>query len=254
MDERFTVKQAAEMFDKEPKEILRRIQKGGVKGARMELGDEGVTYTLTQESINQLGAMFGLVPKEPKPKQAKKAPPRKSAGFTMLHINGEDLTDAIYETGLSMSEASIKIGYSAGYLASVKKDGRMRNSTATLLLNVLGISPDEYVIPTDDPEEEPEPVEKKESQVLQPVLTAEEIRKAVYNEMVDAALMLAKGSMLKDVTKALLEDNEIQDALQYVLYTGIHGAMVKLDRDGRQAQAALPKILPQKGAGYGNQR
>lgn len=252
MDERITVKQAAEMFGKEPKEILRRIQKGGVKGARMELVDDGVTYTLTQESINQLGAMFGLVPKEPKPKQAKKAPPRKSVGSTMLHINGEDLTDAIYATGLSLSEASIKIGYSAGYLASVKKDGRMRNSTATLLLNVLGIIPDEYVIPSDDPEEEPEPVEKKGSQVPQ-TLTAEDIRSAVYNGMVDAALMLAKGSMLKDITKTLLEDKEILDTLQYVIFSGIHGAAVKLERDG-QAQAALPKLMPQKGAGNGYQR
>lgn len=154
--------------------------------------------------------------------EEKSRTPRKASDTGMITIDPQKLQAAIYRAGKSLAEAGAILGYSAGYFAGVKKEGKMRKATAKLLEVELGISPEEYT-----GAEEPELIREAPK-----TLTAVEIRSAVCNGVMDAVLMVTKDGLLKSIVKDLFQEEATHDAIQYAIYSGIYGAAVKLERDG----------------------
>ena len=76
-------------------------------------------------------------------------------------INGESLREELKARGVSLMDASAKIGYEASYLSKATRDGLMPRSTMLLLQAMYNIDPEIYRI-------KPE-IEKVETSVVEVV-------------------------------------------------------------------------------------
>ena len=62
-------------------------------------------------------------------------------------INGDALRDEIIRSGISLREASNKIGCAESYLPNIIKRGEIPHNKCQVIEGALGIQPDKYVIP-----------------------------------------------------------------------------------------------------------
>lgn len=109
----------------------------------------------------------------------------------------------------------------ANYLSSCLFDGRMPLEVVEMLAT-MGADKTKLVA-----------TEEKAAPVLQADPNVETIRKAVMNGIVDAWLVIQKQDeankkvVLKSVITEILEDDDLRDVLQYMLYSAINGALAK---------------------------
>lgn len=99
-------------------------------------------------------------------------------------INGEKLRTIIMTSGLSLQEASLKLGFSKGYLTDACRENRLTIQSMSLIGLVLNIPQALYEVrddPDPDPEEEAEPESTED--ILRMILKElKEIKKIVKGE------------------------------------------------------------------------
>lgn len=109
----------------------------------------------------------------------------------------------------------------ANYLSSCLFDGRMPLEVVEMLAT-MGADKTKLV----KPETKTEPVSQADP-------NTDTVRKAVTNGIMDAWLIIQKQNdanrkaMLKEVIAEVLQDEELRDILQYMLYSAINGALAK---------------------------
>lgn len=122
-------------------------------------------------------------------------------------------------------------GKNVNYLSNCLYDGVMPQEVIDMLVT-LGADRDKLVtVAKADPVTEPD----------------SDMRKAVMNGIIDAWLIIQKQEEqrrhadVKALVLECLEDEEIFDKFQYLMYQSINGAMVKLKRDGGMHDGLVPQ-------------
>ena len=223
MEKTYTTMQVAKMFGKEPKEITARIKKGGIKGVTVSETDEGFTYILSDTTVNQLGALYGLVPKYEAAEETK--------GKQIINIDGKAFKEALTKSGYRASVVSKAIGKADNYITICCDRNRLNSEVAAEIQRIFGIDASKYIL-KDEPKEEPK-IEK----VLDHKDIGETMRGAVYNGMIDAILMTLKEDTIRKMMIRILEDEQVQNIFQKVLFRAIDGANNK----GRSHAGLIPQ-------------
>ena len=223
MEKTYTTMQVAKMFGKEPKEITARIKKGGIKGVTVSETDEGFTYILSDTTVNQLGALYGLVPKYEAAEESKLT--------SMYNIDGKAFKEALTKSGYSAAVVSKAIGKADHYVSNCCDRNRMNVDAASEIQRIFGIDATKY-IHKEEPKEEP-----KVEQVVDHKDIGETMRGAVYNGMIDAILMTLKEDTIRKMMIRILEDEQVQNIFQKVLFRAIDGANNK----GRSHAGLIPQ-------------
>lgn len=212
----YTAKQAGEMFGKTAKEITARIKKGGIKGVTVQENDEGFTYILTDQSIQQLGALFGLVPKPVD--ESKKS----------ISIDGTKFVAEINKQGYKCTIISRALGKSENYLYNCTSRGRIPMEAAEEIKRIFGIDAEKF---------KTEPVETiHEKQPKKTEMDAETIRGAVYNGMMDALVMALKEDTIYKILIRIISDERFEDTLQKSLFKAINGVRVLSEKEKYQTK------------------
>ena len=102
---------------------------------------------------------------------------------TRVAINGESLRSEFKMRGMTLSDASVKIGYEASYLSKATRDGLMPKSTMLLIQAMYNIDPEIYLLKED------EPIEAHIVEVVQHGLTDEDFQKlykVIYSAVYEA--------------------------------------------------------------------
>lgn len=106
-------------------------------------------------------------------------------------INGEALRAEFKARGVTLMDASIKIGYEASYLSKATRDGLMPKSTMLLLQAMYNIDPEIYRVKS-------EPKEKVETSVVEVVqhsgLTDDDLEK-LYKVIYSAVYKATKRAL-----------------------------------------------------------
>ena len=223
MEKTYTAMQVAKMFGKEPKEITARIKKGGIKGVTVSETDEGFTYILSDTTVNQLGALYGLVPKYEAAEESKLA--------SMYNIDGKAFKEALNKCGYRAAVVSKAIGKNENYVSNCCDRNRMNADAASEIQRIFGIDATKYTL-KEEPKEEP-----KVEQVVDHKDIGETMRAAVYNGMIDAILMTLKEDTIRKMMIRILEDEQVQNIFQKVLFRAIDGANNK----GRSHAGLIPQ-------------
>lgn len=223
MEKTYTTMQVAKMFGKEPKEITARIKKGGIKGVTVSETDEGFTYILSDTTVNQLGALYGLVPKYEAAEESKLT--------RMYNIDGKAFKDALAKSGYRASVVSKAIGKGDNYISNCCDRNRLNSEVASEIQRIFGIDATKYIL-KEEPKEEP-----KVEQVVDHKDIGETMRAAVYNGMIDAILMTLKEDTIRKMMIRILEDEQVQNIFQKVLFRAIDGANNK----GRSHAGLIPQ-------------
>ena len=127
-------------------------------------------------------------------------------------------------------------GKNVNYLSNCLYDGQMPAEVIDMLVT-MGADRSKLVKP-----EPKEPVPQAEPNV-------ETIRKAVMNGIVDAWLVIQKQDeankkvVLKSVITEILEDDDLRDTLQFMLFSAINGALAKQSNGSTNMHDGL---VPQK--------
>ena len=223
MEKTYTAMQVAKMFGKEPKEITARIKKGGIKGVTVSETDEGFTYILSDTTVNQLGALYGLVPKYEAAEESKLA--------SMYNIDGKAFKEALNKCGYRAAVVSKAIGKNENYVSNCCDRNRMNADAASEIQRIFGIDATKYTL-KEEPKEEP-----KVEQVVDHKDIGETMRAAVYNGMIGAILMTLKEDTIRKMMIRILEDEQVQNIFQKVLFRAIDGANNK----GRSHAGLIPQ-------------
>ena len=223
MEKTYTAMQVAKMFGKEPKEITARIKKGGIKGVTVSETDEGFTYILSDTTVNQLGALYGLVPKYEAAEESKLA--------SMYNIDGKAFKEVLNKCGYRAAVVSKAIGKNENYVSNCCDRNRMNADAASEIQRIFGIDATKYTL-KEEPKEEP-----KVEQVVDHKDIGETMRAAVYNGMIDAILMTLKEDTIRKMMIRILEDEQVQNIFQKVLFRAIDGANNK----GRSHAGLIPQ-------------
>lgn len=223
MEKTYTTMQVAKMFGKEPKEITARIKKGGIKGVTVSETDEGFTYILSDTTVNQLGALYGLVPKYEAAEESKLT--------RMYNIDGKAFKDALAKSGYRASVVSKAIGKGDNYISNCCDRNRLNSEVTSEIQRIFGIDATKYIL-KEEPKEEP-----KVEQVVDHKDIGETMRAAVYNGMIDAILMTLKEDTIRKMMIRILEDEQVQNIFQKVLFRAIDGANNK----GRSHAGLIPQ-------------
>lgn len=224
MEKKYTAVQVARMFGKEPKEITARIKKGGIKGVEVTETDEGVIYMLSEKTVDQFGALYGLVPKYE----------ASEAGEKSVHyFDGQKVKAELAKQGYRASVVSKAIGKADSYVSNCCDRNRISVEMAREIRRIFGIDVTKF--PIDEPAETKVEQVKADHKDL-----GETMRSAVYNGMIDAILMTLKEDTVRKMVLRILEDEQVQNTIQKVMFRSIDGALNK----GRSAHAGL---IPQNG-------
>lgn len=223
MEKTYTTMQVAKMFGKEPKEITARIKKGGIKGVTVSETDEGFTYILSDTTVNQLGALYGLVPKYEAAEESKLT--------SMYNIDGKAFKEVLNKCGYRAAVVSKAIGKNENYVSNCCDRNRMNADAASEIQRIFGIDATKYIL-KEEPKEEP-----KVEQVVDHKDIGETMRAAVYNGMIDAILMTLKEDTIRKMMIRILEDEQVQNIFQKVLFRAIDGANNK----GRSHAGLIPQ-------------
>lgn len=223
MEKTYTTLQVAKMFGKEPKEITARIKKGGIKGVTVSETDEGFTYILSDTTVNQLGALYGLVPKYEAAEESKLT--------SMYNIDGKAFKEVLNKCGYRAAVVSKAIGKNENYVSNCCDRNRMNADAASEIQRIFGIDATKYIL-KEEPKEEP-----KVEQVVDHKDIGETMRAAVYNGMIDAILMTLKEDTIRKMMIRILEDEQVQNIFQKVLFRAIDGANNK----GRSHAGLIPQ-------------
>lgn len=223
MEKTYTAMQVAKMFGKEPKEITARIKKGGIKGVTVSETDEGFTYILSDTTVNQLGALYGLVPKYEAAEESKLT--------SMYNIDGKAFKEVLNKCGYRAAVVSKAIGKNENYVSNCCDRNRMNADAASEIQRIFGIDATKYIL-KEEPKEEP-----KVEQVVDHKDIGETMRAAVYNGMIDAILMTLKEDTIRKMMIRILEDEQVQNIFQKVLFRAIDGANNK----GRSHAGLIPQ-------------
>ena len=223
MEKTYTAMQVAKMFGKEPKEITARIKKGGIKGVTVSETDEGFTYILSDTTVNQLGALYGLVPKYEAAEESKLT--------SMYNIDGKAFKEVLNKCGYRAAVVSKAIGKNENYVSNCCDRNRMNADAASEIQRIFGIDATKYTL-KEEPKEEP-----KVEQVVDHKDIGETMRAAVYNGMIDAILMTLKEDTIRKMMIRILEDEQVQNIFQKVLFRAIDGANNK----GRSHAGLIPQ-------------
>ena len=223
MEKTYTAMQVAKMFGKEPKEITARIKKGGIKGVTVSETDEGFTYILSDTTVNQLGALYGLVPKYEAAEESKLT--------SMYNIDGKAFKEVLNKCGYRAAVVSKAIGKNETYVSNCCDRNRMNADAASEIQRIFGIDATKYIL-KEEPKEEP-----KVEQLIDHKDIGETMRAAVYNGMIDAILMTLKEDTIRKMMIRILEDEQVQNIFQKVLFRAIDGANNK----GRSHAGLIPQ-------------
>lgn len=223
MEKTYTTMQVAKMFGKEPKEITARIKKGGIKGVTVSETDEGFTYILSDTTVNQLGALYGLVQKYEAAEESKLT--------SMYNIDGKAFKEVLNKCGYRAAVVSKAIGKNETYVSNCCDRNRMNADAASEIQRIFGIDATKYIL-KEEPKEEP-----KVEQVVDHKDIGETMRAAVYNGMIDAILMTLKEDTIRKMMIRILEDEQVQNIFQKVLFRAIDGANNK----GRSHAGLIPQ-------------
>lgn len=223
MEKTYTTMQVAKMFGKEPKEITARIKKGGIKGVTVSETDEGFTYILSDTTVNQLGALYGLVPKYEAAEESKLT--------SMYNIDGKAFKEVLNKCGYRAAVVSKAIGKNETYVSNCCDRNRMNADAASEIQRIFGIDATKYIL-KEEPKEEP-----KVEQLIDHKDIGETMRAAVYNGMIDAILMTLKEDTIRKMMIRILEDEQVQNIFQKVLFRAIDGANNK----GRSHAGLIPQ-------------
>lgn len=223
MEKTYTTMQVAKMFGKEPKEITARIKKGGIKGVTVSETDEGFTYILSDTTVNQLGALYGLVPKYEAAEESKLT--------SMYNIDGKAFKEVLNKCGYRAAVVSKAIGKNETYVSNCCDRNRMNADAASEIQRIFGIDATKYIL-KEEPKEE-----LKVEQLIDHKDIGETMRAAVYNGMIDAILMTLKEDTIRKMMIRILEDEQVQNIFQKVLFRAIDGANNK----GRSHAGLIPQ-------------
>lgn len=223
MEKTYTTMQVAKMFGKEPKEITARIKKGGIKGVTVSETDEGFTYILSDTTVNQLGALYGLAPKYEAAEESKLT--------SMYNIDGKAFKEVLNKCGYRAAVVSKAIGKNETYVSNCCDRNRMNADAASEIQRIFGIDATKYIL-KEEPKEEP-----KVEQLIDHKGIGETMRAAVYNGMIDAILMTLKEDTIRKMMIRILEDEQVQNIFQKVLFRAIDGANNK----GRSHAGLIPQ-------------
>lgn len=224
MEKTYTTMQVAKMFGKEPKEITARIKKGGIKGVTVSETDEGFTYILSDTTVNQLGALYGLVPKYEAAEESKLT--------SMYNIDGKAFKEVLAKSGYRASVVSKAIGKADNYISNCCDRNRLNSEVASEIQRIFGIDATKYIMKLEIKAEEP-----KVEQLIDHKDIGETMRGAVYNGMIDAILMTLKDDTIRKMMIRILEDEQVQNIFQKVLFRAIDGANNK----GRSHAGLIPQ-------------
>ncbi len=225
MEKKYTAAQVALMFGKEPKEITARIKKGGIKGVEVSETEDGFVYLLTEKTVDQFGALYGLVPKYEAVEEQKIK--------RVYIIDGKAFKDALTKAGYRASVVSKAIGKADNYISNCCDRNRINAEAANEVQRIFGVDATKYVV-------KDESAEPKVEKTVDHKDIGETMRGAVYNGMIDAILMTLKEDTVRKMVLRILEDETVQNTIQKVLFRAIDGSLNK----GRSMHAGL---IPQNG-------
>ena len=139
-----------------------------------------------------------------------------------ITIDGEKLRTLLLDKGIKPSAASKAIGFAANYWGKAMKTGACSEVAAKALFMRLGIRQEDYQIEDEIPfmPDFPKQTEMEIPTVIEVQkagLTAEDVRAAVREGVLDAAVQIAAS---EDITQALNK----------LIYNAVHGALINARR------------------------
>ena len=236
---KYTAKEAAKVLRKEPRDITHRIKKGGIKEITVEETDDGFQYFLTERSIDQLGALFGISPDYSLLKATGTNRKKHVRSGATLPIDGEKLRQAIKDKGLSNPTVSRALGASDGYIVQAIGKGSIGKRQAEQMDHIFGIRPSIYVLQEEDEETE----EPELTQEPKPEMDAEAIRAAIYNGFMDALVMVMKDDTLYKILLRMAEDERFVNAMQKPIFLAVNGVRNLQKKEEMNGG----KLIPQNG-------
>ena len=243
-NKKYTAKEAAKVLRKQPREINYRVKKGGIKEIYVEETDEGFQYMLSEKSIEQLGALFGIAPDYSLLEQQEPTempPTKKTRAQEMIEITGPSLSKELKAKGISSQTVSRAIGAGDTYIHDCIRRNRISKANAEKIEHIFGISTNKYIA-----EEQPKvPATTQQNSAVD----TEAIRSAVYNGMIDALLMFVKENTVRTMIIRLFQDQEFINSCQKIMYQSIKGAIVSIDKDTQRStsEGMNAGLIPQNG-------
>lgn len=214
----YTVKEVSAMLGKNPSDITSKVKAGGIKGIKIQPTDNGVEYLLTDKSINQLGALFGIVPKPLEEVESEK----------MINIDGKALSEEISKSAYKAAIMSKAVGKADNYLSNCIGRNRISIDAVEKINHIFGFDIRKFEVKKE--EKKPELLMLQAEQKSQ-TMDTEAIRGAVYNGMIDAMLMVLKEDMVKRVLLQVITDSEFADEFQAILFHAMNGVRRKMEQE-----------------------